>query len=148
MVGWGLAFSWLYRWEMPSHLAILKYILHLPGVLFLHLWRPCISWEWCTVLMWLEEPVVGRSISIRLVLPKSAEDLETINVFSVLSMWLSWCLTSCGISTSCSVIAGLLLSLACIWKLECSGKAGSSFWVWGSWVAVLVSSFLVFCVFS
>ena len=55
---------------------------------------------------------------------------------------------SCGISASCSVIAGLLLLLACIWKLECLGKAGSSFWVWGSQAAVLVYSFLVFCIFS
>ena len=92
-------------------------------------------------------PVVGRSISTKFVLPKSVEDLETIHVNLVLSMWSSWFLTSCGISVSCSVIAGLLLALAHIWKLECSGKAGSSFWFWGSWVVVLVSSFLVFCIF-
>ena len=93
-------------------------------------------------------PVVDRSISTKFAPPKAAEDLETIHVNSVLNMQSNWFLTSCGISTSCSVIASLLLSVACIWKLECFGKAGSSFWVWGSQVPVLVSSFLVFCIFS
>ena len=61
-------------------------------------------------------PVVGRSISIKLVLPKSAGNVEMMPVNLLVSMVLSLC---------CSCIGDLLLSCACIQKLELSRNTGS-----------------------
>ena len=70
-------------------------------------------------------PVVGRSISMRLVHQKSAEDLEIISANWLVSIVLSLCWTSNGMFASCSWIGYLLLSCAWVVKLELSGKAGS-----------------------
>ena len=70
-------------------------------------------------------PVVGRSISIRLVLTKSVGDLEIISANLLVSILLSFCCMSNGTFASCSWIGDLLLSCACIVKLEWLGKAGS-----------------------
>ena len=47
-------------------------------------------------------PVVGRSISIRLVLPKSVGDLEIISANLLVSILLSFCCMSNGTFASCS----------------------------------------------
>ena len=88
------------------------------------------------------KPVVGRYISIKLVLPKSADDLETIHSYWLLIMWFSLSLADYGTSASCSIMVGLPLSLAWIWKLECSGKAGSHLWILGGIVHCLIFAIL------
>ena len=93
-------------------------------------------------------PVVGRSISTKFVLPKSADDLEIIDVNSLFNISMSWLWIMCGISVSCSFIDGLLSSWACIWKFDCSGKAGSSFWACIFWEVLPCISLLVVCIFS
>ena len=44
------------------------------------------------------KPVVGRSISTKLVLPKSTDDLDIIHANWVLIMWFSLSLAACGMS--------------------------------------------------
>ena len=58
------------------------------------------------------KPVVGRSISTKLVLPKSADNLDIIHATWLLIMQFTLSLAACGMSVSCSITAGLLLSLA------------------------------------
>ena len=92
-------------------------------------------------------PVVGRSISTKFVLPKSAEDLEIIVVNSLFSIAQGLFWTDCSISASCSFIDGLLSSWVCIWKFDCSGKADRSFWACISLQVMLWISLLVVCIF-
>ena len=70
-------------------------------------------------------PVVGRSISTKLVLLKSVGDLEIIHVDSLFNIVLSLCCITGGTFASCSCIGDLLLSCACVWKLDWSGNTGS-----------------------
>ena len=69
--------------------------------------------------------LVGRSISIKLVLPKSVGDLEIMHVNLLINIVLSLCCISGGTFASHSCISELLLSCACVWKLEWSGNTGS-----------------------
>ena len=61
-------------------------------------------------------PVVGRSISIKLVLPKSGGDLEMMPVNLLFNMVLSLCCISSRTLASCSCIGDMLLS--CAYVLE------------------------------
>ena len=70
-------------------------------------------------------PVVGMSISIKLVLPKSVGDLEMMPVNLLVSMVFSLHCISNVTFASCTCIGDLLLSCACVWKLELSGNTGS-----------------------
>ena len=70
-------------------------------------------------------PVVDRSISTRLVCLTSAGDLEMMLENLLVSMECNCCCVSGGMSASCSWIGDLLLSCACVMKLEQLGKAGS-----------------------
>ena len=70
-------------------------------------------------------PVVGRSISTKLVLLKSVGDLEIMHVNSLFNTVLSLCCITGRTFASCSCIHDLLLSCACIWKLDWSRNTGS-----------------------
>ena len=52
------------------------------------------------------KPVVGRSISTRLVLPKSADELDILHVDWLFIMWFSLSLAAWGISASYNITAG------------------------------------------
>ena len=67
-------------------------------------------------------PVVGWSISIRLVLPKSVGELEMMPVNLLVSIVSSLHCMSNGTSESCICIGTLLLLCACVVKLEPFGK--------------------------
>ena len=58
------------------------------------------------------KPVVGRSISTKLVPTKSADNLDIIHSNWLLIMWFSLSLAVCGMYASCSITAGLLLLFA------------------------------------
>ena len=70
-------------------------------------------------------PIVGRSISTKFIQLKSAEDLETIHVNSLFNIVLSLFCINGGTFAFCSYISDLLLSCACVWKLDWSGNTGS-----------------------
>ena len=70
-------------------------------------------------------PVVGRSISTRLVLPKSVGYLEIIHLNSLFNIVLSLCCITGWTFAFCSCISDLLLSCACVWKFDWPGNTGS-----------------------
>ena len=70
-------------------------------------------------------PVVGRSISTKLGSSEICGDLEMIHVNSLFNIILSLCCITGGTFVSCSCIGDLLLSYACVWKLDWSGNTGS-----------------------
>ena len=82
-------------------------------------------------------PVVGRSISTKLVLPKSVGDLEMMHVNLLFNIVLSLCCITGGTFASCSCIADLLISCGCVWKREWSGNTGSR--------GFLLAALVVFC---
>ena len=73
----------------------------------------------------MDGPVVGRSISTKLVLLKSAGDLEIIHVNSLFNIVLSLCCITGRAFAFCSCISDLLLSCSFVWKLDWSGNTGS-----------------------
>ena len=94
-------------------------------------------------------PVDAISISNRLVLPTSMEDLDV--------MLLNLCsrkeesFASCGICVSCNIIDCLIDSVCSGWKIESSGMVGSSirlFLMTSCDVPVLVHDILLTVVFS
>ena len=62
----------------------------------------------------MDGPVVGRSISTKLVLPQSVGDLEIMHVNSLFNIVLRLCCITGGTFVPCSCIGELLLSCPCV----------------------------------
>ena len=87
-------------------------------------------------------PVVGRSISIRLVLLKSVGDLEMMPENLLVSIVCSLCCISNGTLASCSCIGDLLMLCACVVKLEQLGNTRSR--GFAGWALMWASTLLCF----